>query len=111
MHKGSAANEAPSHSYSYCLAPHLFKWIPIQTMNWTVRQRSHHVTRGRHGRGNRQFGCRDANHRWRGREVGLVLPQLQNTNTLNFYEWTRHSSRVGQQRTDDTAFRLMIQVF
>ena len=77
MHKGGggAANEVSSHSY--CFAPHLFKWIPIQTVNWAVCQCCHHVTRGRHGCGNRQFGCCDANHRgWR-HEVGLVLPQLQ----------------------------------
>ena len=60
-----------------CLAPHLFKWIPVQTMNGTVCQCHHHITWRRHCCGNRQFGCCDAHHRGWGHEVGLMLPQLQ----------------------------------
>jgi len=75
MHKWGAANEVSSHSCY--LAPHLLKWIPVQTVNWTICQCHHHVTGGWHCCGNGQFGRCDAHHWGRRHEVGLVLPQLQ----------------------------------
>jgi hypothetical protein len=62
---------------------HLFQWIPVQTVNWAIIQCYHHITWGRHRRGDGQFGRCDAHHSRRRHEMWLMLPQLQKQITWN----------------------------